>query len=132
MKMLNMPFLRVDRADLDDLLAVFLRRLDHLIELHVRADELDRTVGARRNGLRAGAREPEDGCAAGDQSEQEGRVQQRQLVQVLGQAAGEQHDDGKNHGRRADHRGADQHRLGGGLEGIAGAVVLFEQEPSRP
>jgi hypothetical protein len=72
--------------------------------------------------------EPEDGGAAGDQAEQEGRVQQRQLVQILGQAGGEQHDDGKDHGRRADHRGADQHRLGRGLEGVAGAVVLFEQE----
>ena len=121
-------FLRVDGADLDDLLAVLLRRLDHLIEPDVRADELDRTVGTGRHGLCAGAREPEDGCPAGDQAEQERRMQQRQLVQVFRQSGSEQHDNGKNHGRRADHCGADQHGLGRCLEGVAGAVVLFEQE----
>ncbi len=31
------------------------------------------------------------------------------------------------HGRCADHSGADQHWLGGGLEGVASAVVLFQQ-----
>ena len=39
----------------------------------------------------------------------------------------ERHDDGENHGGCADHGGADQHRLGRRFEGIAGAVVLFQQ-----
>jgi hypothetical protein len=43
------------------------------------------------------------------------------------QALGQQHDDREDHRRRADHRGADQHRLGGRLEGVAGAVVLLEE-----
>ena len=39
----------------------------------------------------------------------------------------ERHDDGEDHGGGADDGGADQHRLGRGLEGVAGAVVLLEQ-----
>ena len=40
---------------------------------------------------------------------------------------GQQHDDREDHRRGADHRGADQHRLGRRLEGVAGAVVLLEE-----
>ena len=38
----------------------------------------------------------------------------------------EQHDDAEHHGGGADDRGADEHRLGGGFEGVARAVALFE------
>jgi hypothetical protein len=40
---------------------------------------------------------------------------------------GEGHDDREDHRGGADDRGADEHRLGGGLEGVAGAVVLLEE-----
>ncbi len=52
------------------------------LELDVRLDELDRAVGAGRHRLRRGAGEPVDDRAAGDEAEQERRVQQRQLVEV--------------------------------------------------
>ncbi len=45
----------------------------------------------------------------------------------MGEPAGEGHDDGEDHGGCADDGGADQHRLGRSLEGVAGAVVGFEQ-----
>ena len=38
----------------------------------------------------------------------------------------EQHDDAEDHGGGADDGGADEHRLGRGLEGVARAVALFE------
>ena len=44
-----------------------------------------------------------------------------------GEAVGERHDDREDHRGGADYRGADQHGLGGRLEGIAGAIVLFQQ-----
>ena len=40
----------------------------------------------------------------------------------------QQHDDAENHRGRADDRRADEHRLGGGLEGVARAVALFQFE----
>ena len=79
------PLLRVLRADLDDLLAVLHRRLLGAVQLDVRLDELHRAVGARRHRLRRRAGEPVDHRAAGDEPEQERRVQDRQLVQVLRQ-----------------------------------------------
>jgi hypothetical protein len=39
----------------------------------------------------------------------------------------EQDDDPEYHCRRADDRGANQHRLGRGFEGVAAAVRLFEE-----
>jgi len=54
-------------------------------------------------------------------------VQQRELVEVLGEAGRQHHDDREDHGGGTDHRGADEHRLGGGLERVAGAVVLLQQ-----
>ena len=36
------------------------------------------------------------------------------------------HDDAEDHRGRAHDRGADEHRLGGRLEGVAGAVALLE------
>src|ERR1700722_17854457 len=65
--------LRVRRADLDDLLAVGDRRLGRSVQLDVRLDVLDRAVRAGAHGLRAGAREPVDDRAAGDEAEQERR-----------------------------------------------------------
>ena len=53
------------------------------LELDVGLDELDRAVGAGRHRLGRGAGEPVDHRAAGDQAEQERRVEQRQLVEVL-------------------------------------------------
>ena len=41
------------------------------------------------------------------------------------------HDDREDHGGGADHRGADEHGLGRGLEGVAGAVVLLEEVLGR-
>ena len=58
------------------------------VELDVGLDELDRAVGAGRDRLRRRAGEPVDHRAAGDQPEQERRVQQRQLVAGSAAAAG--------------------------------------------
>ena len=54
-------------------------------------------------------------------------MQQRKTFSVRGQTVGQRHDDRENHGGGADDGGADQHRLGRGFEGVAGAVVLFQQ-----
>jgi hypothetical protein len=61
--------------------------------------------------------------------EQEGgcRIERAQLVEDSVQAVGEADDDREDHGGRADDGGADEHGLGGGLEGVARAVVLFEE-----
>ncbi len=75
---------------------------------------------------RQAAGEPVDDRAAGDQSEEKGRIQDRQFLQICGQAVGERHDDGKDHSRRADHGSADEHGLGGGFKSVAGVVVLFK------
>ncbi len=72
--------LRVLRADLDDLLAVLDRGLLGAFELDVRLDELDRAVGAGGDGLHGGAGEPVDDRAAGDEAEQERRVEHRELA----------------------------------------------------
>ena len=56
-------------------------------EPDVRLDELDRAVRARRHGLGGGAGEPVDHRAAGDEPEQERRVQSRELVDVLREPA---------------------------------------------
>ena len=54
-------------------------------------------------------------------------MQDRQIRQPVGlQAVGQRHDNRKNHGGRAHHRGADQHRFCSGFESIARAVVLFQ------
>ncbi len=123
------PLLRVRRADLDDLLAVGDRRLLDALELDVRLDELDGAVGARGHGLHARAREPVDDRAAGDEAEQERRVQERELLDLrrVGEPVGQEDDDREDHRRRADDGRADEHRLGRRLERVAGAVVLLEE-----
>ncbi len=60
------------------------RRLLGAFELDVRLDELDRAVGAGRHRLRRGAGEPVDDRAAGDEAEQERRVEERQLAEARG------------------------------------------------
>ena len=63
------PLLRVLRADLDDLLASRRPRpWSAPSSLMLRLDELDRAVGAGRDGLRRGAGEPVDHRAARDEA----------------------------------------------------------------
>ena len=82
-KMLNIPFCAYCVQMADDLLRVLDRGLRGAgVEVHVRLDELDRAVGAGRNGLRRRAGEPVDHRAADDEAEQELRVEQRELVHV--------------------------------------------------
>jgi hypothetical protein len=40
---------------------------------------------------------------------------------------GQRHDDREDHRGGAHHRGADQHRLGGRLEGVPRSIVLLQQ-----
>jgi len=90
-------------------------------------DELDGAVSAGGNGLSGCASEPVNHRAARDQAEKEWGVQQRELVDVFGEAGGEGHDDGENHGGGADYSRADEDWFGRGFEGVARTVVGFEQ-----
>ncbi len=89
-------------------------------------DEFDGAVSAGGDGLDAGAGEPVDHRAAGDHAEQERGVEQRKFVDVVREVIGQGDDGGEDHGRGADDGGADQHGFGGGLEGVARAIVFFE------
>ena len=75
-KMLNMPFC----AYLVQISTTFLLSatdaLAALVEIDVRLDELDRAIRTRRHRLHRCAGEPVDHRAAGDEAEQERRVQQ--------------------------------------------------------
>ena len=127
-KMLNMPFCAYCVQISTTFLLSSTEAFVDAFELDVRLDELDRAVGAGRHRLGRRAGEPVDHRAAGDQAEQERRVQERELVAgSCVEPVGEHHDDREDHRRGADDRRADQHRLGGGLEGVAGAVVLLEE-----
>ncbi len=119
--------LRILRADFNHLLGVFHAGLFRAFQLDVVLDELHRAIGAGGNRLGRRAGEPVNHRAAGDQAEHEGRVQQGQFINVMRQSAGEAHDDREDHGGCAHHGGADQHRLGRCLEGVARAVVFFQQ-----
>ncbi|MPM14466.1 hypothetical protein SDC9_60829 [bioreactor metagenome] len=124
-------------ADLHDLLGVGLAGAgDRVVQPDVVPDELDRPVGAGGHRLDGAAGEPVDHGTAGDQAEQERRVEQREVLDPLGHALGEAHDDREDHRGGTDHGGADQHRLGGRLERVAGAVVLLQHQlralPLRP
>ena len=126
-KMLNMPFcaywVQISTTFLQSSIEAFSAPL----ELDVLLDELDRAVGAGGDRLHRGAGEPVDHRAAGDEAEQERRVQHRELARCCSvRPFGEQQDDREDHRRGADDGGADEHRLGGRLEGVAGAVVLLE------
>ena len=54
-------------------------------------------------------------------------MQQGEILLVDGKPVGEGHDDGEDHGGGAYYGGADQYRLRRGLEGVACAVIGFEQ-----
>ena len=79
------------------------------------------------DGLCGGAGKPVDNCAAGDQSQHEGRVQQRQTFRVSGQSVGQRHNNREDHGGCADDRRADENGFSRRLERVAGAVVFFQQ-----
>src|SRR5208283_5264862 len=119
--------LRVLRADFNDLLGVGHTGFFGAVQLDVALDEFHRAVSARGHGLRGRASEPVNHSAAGDQAEYEGSVEERKLVQVVGEAVGKRHDDGEDHGGCADHGRADEDWLCGGLERVAGAVVGFQE-----
>ena len=92
-KMLIMPFcanlVQISTTSLLSSMDAFVAAF----QLDVLLDELHGMICAGRYGLRRCAREPVDNRAAGHQAEQERRVQNRQLRQVLGEAVGENHDD---------------------------------------
>jgi hypothetical protein len=81
--MFNMPFcayfVQISTTFLESATEAFLGAL----EIDVPLDELHRAVGAGGDRLRAGAGEPVDHRAAGDQAQQERRVHQGELVDVL-------------------------------------------------
>ena len=114
-------------ADLDHLVGILGGGLRLAVEVQVLFDELHCPVGARGDGLHGGAREPVDHRAAQQQAQQERGVQQRQVLQVLGELAGQAHHDGEDHGGGPHHGGADQHRFRRRLEGVARAVVGLEE-----
>src|ERR1017187_3979848 len=88
--------------------------------------ELSRLICSGGDRLHGCAREPINHRAAGNQTQQEGRVEDREVGKVGRQTVSERHDDREDHSSGAHDRGADQHRLGGSLEGVAGPVVLFQ------
>ena len=123
-------FLRIDGADVDDFLAVVDRR-GVPVELDVFLDVDDRAIGAGDDGLRARAGEPVNHRAAHEQAEDDFGLHEAQdaAIDVAGTPMlFEQHDDAENHRGCADDGGADKHRLGRGLEGVARAVAFFEFE----
>src|SRR5579859_4686530 len=110
-------------ADFHNLFAVGHRCLGGPVQFDRRFNELHRAVGARGDGLGAGAGKPVNHGAAGNKAQHKRRVQKRELGHIRRQSVGERHDDGEDHRGGAHHRGADQNRLGGGLERIARTVV---------
>ena len=117
------------RANKHDLLAVFHGRFFNPFEPDVSLDELNRAIGARSYRLRGSACEPVDHRAARNQAQHKRSMEQRQTVDCcsIGQLVGQHHDDREDHRRGPDHRGADQYRLGRRLEGVACAIILFQQ-----
>ena len=87
-KMLNIPFCAYCVQISTTFLLSATDAFSTPVEPDVRLDELDRAVGAGRHRLRRGAGEPVDHRAAGDQPEQERRVQDRQLTAGTPAAAG--------------------------------------------
>ena len=85
-KMLNIPFCAYCVQISTTFLLSSTDAFSAPFELDVRLDELDRPVRAGGDRLRRRAGEPVDHRAAGDQPEQERRVQKRQLVDVLASA----------------------------------------------
>src|SRR4030066_165938 len=83
------------------------------LRLDVALDEIARAVGAGGDGLRGRAGEPEDHRPAGDQPQQEDRVQDRQPGRDVGLAEHLfQHlDDGEDERRGPDDGRPDEHRF---------------------
>ena len=50
-----------------------------------------------------------------------------QVLDAAAQVVGQADNDGEDHGGGAHDRGADEDGLGGGLEGVAGAVVVLQE-----
>ena len=127
MKMLSMPFC----AYLVQISTTFLlsatEAFSTAFEIDVGFNEFNSAISAGGYRLRGSSGEPIDHGAAGDQAEKERGVQKGELVDICSDAVGERHDDGENHGGSAHDGGADEHGLGGSFEGVAGAVICFEQ-----
>jgi len=87
-------------------------------------DEAYGAVGTGGDGLHAGAGKPEDDAAAEDEAEDGVGVEQIEHA-LGGDAQGllYHEDEGEDHGGGAGDGGTDQHGLGCGLEGVAGAIV---------
>src|SRR5262249_43736303 len=119
--------LSVKGADLDDFLGVSDGCFFDAFQLDVGFDEFHGAVSTGRDRLRGRAGEPVNHGAAGDQAEDKRGVQQRELVYVTGKTVGQSHDDREDHGGSTDDGRADQHRFGGGLEGVTRAVIGFQQ-----
>ena len=79
-KMLNMPFCAYWVQISTTFLLSSTEAFVDALELDVGLDELDRAVGAGGHRLHRGAGEPVDHRAAGDEAEQERRVQDRQVL----------------------------------------------------
>src|SRR5258708_32004937 len=125
MKMLSMPFCAYFVQISTTFLLSDAGFLD-AFELDIGLDEFDGAIGAGGHGLCGSAGEPVDHGAAGDEAEDEGRMEEREVVDVFGETFRERHDDRENHRRCADDGRADKHRLGRSFEGVARAVVGFE------
>src|SRR5690348_3043057 len=85
--------LRVLRTNFDDALAVRDAGGRGAVELDMALDEFNGAVSAGGNGLCGSTREPIDHGAAGDESKDEGRVEERKLFDVDAEAVRECHDD---------------------------------------
>jgi len=119
------------------------------VELHVILNIDHRAIRAGDDSLTGRAGEPIHHRAAHEQAEDDFRLHDAQRFddgleyhrwreQICRDRFGDfsglhfihslqQHDDAEHHRGGADDGGADEHRLGGGFEGVAGAVVFFEQ-----
>ena len=122
------PLLGVLGADLDHPAGVLHRGpLRPGVQVDGLLDEGHRPVGARGDRLDGGPGEPEDDGAPGDQAQEEGGVHEGQVLDAAAQVVGQADNDGEDHGGGAHDRGADEDGLGGGLEGVAGAVVVLQE-----
>src|SRR5262249_5647806 len=120
------PTLGIDGANLHHPLAVLDGGFFCAFQFDVGFDELHGPVGAGRNRLNGSSGEPEDHRASGDETQEERNMHERQRGHFPSLKTGQDNDNGENHGCRADHRGTNEDRLRGGLEGVAGAIVFLE------
>ena len=117
--------LRIDGADADDFLAVLFRgRLG--VEFYVLLDINHRAIRAGDDRLGGRAGEPVNHRAAHEEAEDDFRLHEAQMADHVAEQVLQQDDDAEDHGGGADDGGADEHGFGGGLEGVARAVTLFQ------